>query len=93
MLRVFRQYYPIRNIFFVVGEGLIIFLSFSLASFLLLGSDSFVDEQYLLPKILLITFVCQISLYYNDLYDFKISKNYDELCFSMLKAVGVTAII
>ena len=92
MLRVFRQYYPIRNVFFVIGEGLVIFLSFSLASFLILGSDSFVYDQYLLLKILLVTFVCQASLYYNDLYDFKDSKNYNELGVRLLKAVGFAAI-
>jgi len=92
MLRVFKQYYPIRNVFFVVGEGLVIFLSVSLASFLILGSDSFVYDQYLLLKILLITFVCQVSLYYNDLYDFKISKNYNELGVRLLQAVGFAAI-
>ena len=92
MLRVFKQYYPIRNIFFVVGEGLVIFLSVSLASLLIMGSDSFTYDQYLLLKILLITLVCQISLYYNDLYDFKISKNYNELGVRLLQSVGFAAI-
>lgn len=92
MLRVFKQYYPIRNIFFVVGEGLVIFLSVSMASLLIMGLDSFAYEQYLLLKILLITFVCQISLYYNDLYDFKISKNYNELGVRLLQSVGFAAI-
>jgi sugar transferase (PEP-CTERM system associated) len=92
MLRVFKKYYPIRNVFFVIGEGLFIFLSVSLASFLILGSDSFVYDQYLLLKILLITFVCQASLYYNDLYDFKISKNYNELGIRLLQAMGFAAI-
>jgi sugar transferase (PEP-CTERM system associated) len=92
MLRVFKQYYPIRNVFFVVGEGLVIFLSVSMASLLIMGSDSFAYDQYLLLKILLITFVCQLSLYYNDLYDFKISKNYDELGVRLLQSVGFAAI-
>lgn len=92
MLRVFKQNYPIRNIFFVIGEGLVIFLSFSLASFLTIGWDSFVYDGYLLPKILLITIICQISLYYNDLYDFRISKNFKQLGLSLVKAVGVAAI-
>jgi sugar transferase (PEP-CTERM system associated) len=92
MLRVFKQYYPIRNVFFVVGEGLFIFLSVSLASLLILGSHSFIYDKYLLLKILLITFVCQVSLYYNDLYDFKISKNYNELGVRLLQSVGFAAI-
>ena len=92
MLRVFKQYYPIRNVFFVAGEGLFIFLAVSLASLLIMGSDSFVYDKYLLLKILLITFVCQISLYYNDLYDFKVSKNYNELGIRLLQALGFSAI-
>ena len=92
MLRVFKQYYPIRNIFFVIGEGLFIFLSVSLASFMILGSDPFVYDRYLLLKILLITLVCQTSLYYNDLYDFKISKNYNELGIRLIQALGFAAI-
>jgi sugar transferase (PEP-CTERM system associated) len=92
MLRVFKQYYPIRNVFFVVGEGLSIFLSVSLATLLILGKYSFVYEQYLLLKILLITVVCQASLYYNDLYEFKISENYKELGIRLVQALGSAAI-
>ena len=32
MLRLFRQYYPIRNIFFVIGEGVAIYSSVLLAA-------------------------------------------------------------
>jgi sugar transferase (PEP-CTERM system associated) len=92
MLQVFKRYYPIRNIFFVVGEGLFIFLSVSLASYLILGQDSFTYDRYLLLKILLITFVCQACLFYNDLYDFKISMNYNELAIRLLQAIGFAAI-
>jgi len=92
MLRVFKQYYPIRNVFFVVGEGLFIFLSVLLASFLILGRDCFIYDQFLLLKILLITIVCQTCLYYNDLYDFKISKNYNELGIRLFQALGFAAI-
>jgi sugar transferase (PEP-CTERM system associated) len=64
----------------------------SLASYLILGQGSFIYDRYLVLKILLITFVCQICLYYNDLYDFKISMNYHELAIRLLQAIGVSAI-
>ena len=92
MLRFFKQYYPIRNVFFVIGEGLFIFLSVSLATLMILGSDSFVYDRYLVLKILLITFVCQASLYYNDLYELKVSENYNELGIRLIQALGFAAI-
>ncbi|UCF90814.1 MAG: TIGR03013 family PEP-CTERM/XrtA system glycosyltransferase [Desulfobacterales bacterium] len=93
MLRVFRQYYPVRNIFFVVGEGLFIFLSFFLASLILLGSESFVFDLWLFLKILFVTGVCQASLYYNDLYDLKITDSFKELGIRLLQALGIAAIV
>ena len=68
MLRIFKQYYPIRNIFFFIGEGLVIYASVLMASSLLLKGLSFPFSLWLYLKILLITFICQTSLYYNDLY-------------------------
>ena len=76
MLRIFKQYYPIRNIFFVTGEGVFIFISVFIVSRILLGNPSLADDAWLLLKILLVTAVCQASLYYNDLYDFKVSSNW-----------------
>ena len=37
MLRFFRQYYPIRNIFFVMGEGVFIYVSVLAAAFITTG--------------------------------------------------------
>jgi len=92
MLRVFKQYYPIRNIFFVVGEGIFIFISVFIVSWLLLGRPSPADELWLLLKILLVTAVCQTCLYYNDLYDFQVSSNFNELGIRLMQALGFAAI-
>ena len=92
MLRVFKKYYPIRNVFFVVGEGLFIFASVFLASWIILGSEGFMSGHYIWLKILLITFVCQTCLYYNDMYDFKISENYKEIGLRLIQALGFAAI-
>lgn len=92
MLRLFKQYYPIRNAIFVLGEGIFIFLSVILACWLLLGKEDFHFEYLLILKILLITVTCQVCLYYNDLYDLKITDTLTELSIRLLQALGASAI-
>ena len=92
MLRIFKKYYPIRNVFFVLGEGIFIFLSVFLASFIIFGSDSFSPDFWLLLKICLVTLVCQVCLYYNDLYDLKVSDNSYEVGIRLIQALGFAAI-
>ncbi len=92
MLRIFRKYYPVRNIFFVMGEGLVIFASIIIASWLYLGLRPIPWDNWLYPKALFITFVCQVFLYYNDLYDLKIADTFIELSIRLLQALGTAAI-
>ena len=56
MLRVFKQYYPIRNVFFIIGEGLFIFASVLFASWIVIGFDSFAVDKLLWFKALLVAF-------------------------------------
>ncbi|MBU0699625.1 MAG: TIGR03013 family PEP-CTERM/XrtA system glycosyltransferase [Proteobacteria bacterium] len=93
MLRLFRQYYPIRNIFFVIGEGLTIFTSVIIASWILLASDAFPFDRQLWIKISLVTIICQTCLYYNDLYDLKVTDSFSELGIRLLQALGAAAIV
>lgn len=92
MLQLFKQYYPIRNVFFVIGEGVFIFSSVLIASWIILGADEITYQPWLFLKILLITLVCQSSLYYNDLYDIKITDSFNELGIRLLEALGFSAI-
>jgi sugar transferase (PEP-CTERM system associated) len=93
MLRIFKQYYPIRNALFVLGEGLAIFLSVIIASRLLLGNDNSLFQYTVLLKALLITVICQTCLFYNDLYDLKITDTFIELGIRLLQALGASAIL
>jgi sugar transferase (PEP-CTERM system associated) len=93
MLRIFKQYYPVRNLFFVIGEGLAIVASVILASWILLESESFQLNRWYYFKIFLIAFVCQICLYYNDLYDFKVTDSFLEFGIRLFQAIGVAAIL
>ena len=93
MLRIFKQYYPIRNIFFFIGEGIVIFAAVMVASWLLLNVGLFGFDRWLCFKIFLISLVCQTCLYYNDLYDLKVTDTFQELGIRLLQALGTAAII
>jgi len=93
MLRFFKKYYPIRNLFFVAGEGIFIFVSVLVAVWIIFGRTELILDDWLLLKILLITIVCQACLYYNDLYDLQITESYNELGVRLLQALGFAAIL
>lgn len=92
MLRIFKQYYPIRNIFFIIVEGLAIYISVTFASWIFLKAESFAFDLWLYFKILLITLIFQTCLYYNDLYDLRVTDSFLELGIRLLQALGASAI-
>ena len=92
MLRLFKQYYPVRNIFFILGEGVFIFMSFLLTSSLILKAPLTSYNVWILLKILLATIICQLCLYYNELYEFRITYKFYELVVKLLQAFGVAAL-
>ncbi|MCP4689083.1 MAG: TIGR03013 family PEP-CTERM/XrtA system glycosyltransferase [Desulfobacterales bacterium] len=93
MLRLFKQYYPIRNIFFVLGEGLAIYGSLLFTTWIFLDYLSFPLDGYVHLKIALVTIICQTCLYYNDLYDLTITNSFSELGIRLLQALGVAAFV
>ena len=92
MLKIFRQYYPIRNIFFVFGEFILISGSVFLASWLILQKNPFSISPWLYVKVLLIALSYQISFYYNDLYNLKVIDSYSELITRLLQSIGASSI-
>ncbi|MFA5903672.1 MAG: TIGR03013 family XrtA/PEP-CTERM system glycosyltransferase [Desulfobacula sp.] len=92
MLRLLKQYFPIRNIIFFILEGFIIFGSVLLATVLLTFSNSYLYDALLVLRILLVTLICQTCLYYNDLYDFDVSSTFTETGIRLLQALGITSI-
>lgn len=93
MLRLLKQYFPIRNIIFFICEGFIIFGSVLLSTVLLTFSSSYLFDFLLVLRISLITLICQICLYYNDLYDFEVSSTITETSIRLFQALGITSII
>jgi sugar transferase (PEP-CTERM system associated) len=74
-------------------EGAVIFTSVLIASVLLTRSSSFLFDLALVLRIALVTLVCQISLYYNDLYDFQVASTVSEISIRLLHSLGITAIV
>ena len=93
MLRIFRQYYPIRNIFFVFGEGLVIYASIIIASLIYVNLNSILPDPWVYLKALFITFIFQLFLYYNDLYNLNITNSFVELSIRIIQALGASAIL
>ena len=94
MIRLFRQYISPRKTIFILGEGLLIFLAVSLASHFLLDGDTNVLTMLgsIWHKVLLITLVAQLSLYFNDLYESEKSASYIDLAARLIQAIGITSI-
>jgi sugar transferase (PEP-CTERM system associated) len=93
MLRILKQYFPIRNIVFVILEGCIIFSSIVLASVILTFFLSYSVDMFLIFRITLVTLIIQICLYYNDLYDFSIASSIPEMGIRLLQGLGAASII
>lgn len=89
MLRILRQYYPIRNAFFVLGEGFFIFVSILFAG--LICSDSL--DRWIYLEAALIAFVCQMCLYYNDSYDFSVVDLFSKMTKRVFPALGVAVAV
>ncbi len=93
MLRILKQYFPIRNMLFFGVETCVIFGSLLLSTaYLTLFSIDMPDIKILL-KISLITTVCQLCLYYNDLYDFQLIPRIRDIFTRILQALGMTSLL
>ncbi|MBF0467967.1 MAG: TIGR03013 family PEP-CTERM/XrtA system glycosyltransferase [Desulfamplus sp.] len=92
MLNILKQYYPIRNIIFFMIEGAVIFFSVLLALVIFTYSNSFLFDLFIILRISVVTVVCQISLYYNDLYDFEVASTVSEMIIRLMQSLGVTSI-
>ncbi|UCC41562.1 MAG: TIGR03013 family PEP-CTERM/XrtA system glycosyltransferase [Candidatus Aminicenantes bacterium] len=94
MIRLFRQYISPRKTVFIIGEGILIFLAVSLASFFILGRETGLVSmlRIIWPKVLLISLITQLSLYFNDLYQTKTSDSNIDLASRLIQSIGITSI-
>jgi sugar transferase (PEP-CTERM system associated) len=86
---LFNKYYPLRNIFFVIGEGVLIFISITAVMLILGNISGNIDAlPILLSKAMLVTIVFQVSLYYFDMYDFSSIGSFSESATRITQAFG-----
>jgi len=94
-IKVFNLYYPIRNVVFFITETILIFLSIFVASIMkirIIDNHVFVWMD-VWPKVGLITFVCILSLYYHNLYEFGEVYGYGELFIRLLQSLGISCLL
>jgi sugar transferase (PEP-CTERM system associated) len=94
MVRFFGQYLPSRVLLLLVSETLLILLTLQLATIGTLRAEVgavFGREQVL--NQLLITAVCQVCLYYSDLYNPRFFKNVNALVLQLLQALAVCSLV
>jgi len=90
----FNKYYPVRKIFFFLGEGLLIFAS--VLSILIVFSSwniFLIDPSEYIFRSLTVTLVFQLSLYFYDLYDLRKPGTTTDTFIRMMQAFGVGCII
>jgi sugar transferase (PEP-CTERM system associated) len=93
MLRFFNQYFSIRKIIFILGEGLFIFASLLIGFWVLGQMLNVPPDKFYFIKAAAITIIAQLSLYYNDLYKFKYSENYLDIGIKICRALGFIAVL
>lgn len=93
ILRIFNKDLPLHNLLFVIGEGVLIYTAILLAVVLRFGDPQQVlTSNEILGKALLITLVFQLCLYFNDLYNLRVTDNFIELGLRLMCAVGIASI-
>ncbi|HVB39604.1 MAG TPA: sugar transferase [Terriglobales bacterium] len=94
MIKVLNQYFPRRWAVLLLSESLLILLALTTAVAL--------DSQYspsaapllqVLPKVVLITLICQVCLHYGDLYAPEGHSTASEVVARMLQALGLASLV
>lgn len=90
MVRLFKVYLPVRTLLLFGGEAIVICASFLIAAVIHFGSDSVLVLEYEngFYKILTITGIALLCLYYLDLYDLKRLRSQADIYFRILLMLG-----
>ncbi len=91
MLRIFGKKYPFRKLILFFGEGLFLFLSLSLITFLK-EPYALWDNPLTWFRLTFIVIVCLLCLYYFDLYTFRKGYSYFEMSTRLFQALGSASI-
>jgi len=95
VIRLFNVYYPVRTLVLLIGEALIVWTSFLLGAFCMLGQDTYLALNYEggYFKIFGVTALVLLCSHWLDLYDTARLNTKGELYFRLLMVPGVLAFI
>lgn len=95
MIRLFNVYYPIRALLLLIGEAIIVWMSFLLGVKLAFQEDTYIvlNFQYGYVKIFIVTAIVLMGSYWFDLYDPARMSAKGELYFRLLLIPGLLALI
>lgn len=95
MIRLFNVYYPARTLLLLVGEILVVGLSFLAAAVVQFGPDSYLVLSYEqgIYKIIAITALVVLCSYYFDLYAPRLQASHGETWFRLLLVLGTSSFL
>jgi sugar transferase (PEP-CTERM system associated) len=89
-MRVFNRYVSQRHLTVFAGELLVIFSSMTFVAHMYRPGEEFGAGLW---KVGIVTGLCLLCLYYNDLYDLTVVRSSRELVIRLLQAVGTASIL
>jgi sugar transferase (PEP-CTERM system associated) len=96
VLKIFNLYIPFRKLGFFLLESFLIYRMIILAIYLRFYESPtyfrYINSEYFILKSLLIVLIIQGSLYYFDLYNFRIFRNNLQFILRLFQALGVSSI-
>jgi sugar transferase (PEP-CTERM system associated) len=96
LVRIGGQYYPRKTLIIALSEGLVIMGSLLMATCLRFlhwaAILDFLADRNNWYRFVAVAIICQLSLYYNDLYDLRATRNPSVLLIRSLRALGTSFI-
>jgi len=94
-MKAFRRSLTLRALLLIVLEALLILGAITLAAYVRLNEEAWLEltAESLLIRATLVAVVCQMCLYYADLYDLRLVADRRELIVRLLRALGSASFI
>jgi sugar transferase (PEP-CTERM system associated) len=93
MLKIGGQRIPTKTLALLGGESLLIILGLAMATGLRFISSRWeYAGGHTLERFLVVVLICELALYYNDLYDLQVTNSRARLLIGLLQALGMASI-
>lgn len=96
MLRIGGQEIPIRTVLLALSEGLLVFAGLLVATCVrsfVSGGDWVPGRLGGLTQIAVAALICEVSLYYNDIYDLRVPRSRISIIVRLLEAFGISCLV